>query len=407
MEESTLRKDENLAGPLFLLTVSDYMNWYGFDGLDLDWEYPGAVSRNGTHEDKDNLYFFLDELRKAFDAEGKGWEITMALPISKNHIKEGYHVPEICRLVDAVHMMAYDMRGVWAGFADIPSPLYSRPFDKPGFEKRNLNDSLQFWEDNGCPVEKMIVGVPFYGQVFTLVDNSSYLPGAPIIKTKKKSMSYYEICQEITEEKGWTFGWDSYGKVPYAYKNLTWIGYENPRSIQYKMDFIREKGYGGAMMWAIDKDDFRGACGVRNHLVQVLNNSMSDYIVPYPRRNGSAERTDSSPEPPANECLAAGVPREPTNIQCHPENNTVILEEGFNRDYQCVDEKVILGDCRSGYMWNPIRKMCDTPLPSVARRASLRSRTETRPSKREGSGRGLKLGGEVRNHGKPLRGLLR
>lgn len=46
------------------------------------------------------------------------------------------------------------------------------------------------------------------------------------------------------------------------------------------MEWLKEEGFGGIMVWSIDMDDFSGRCGSGKYpLLNVLNSELKDYKV--------------------------------------------------------------------------------------------------------------------------------
>lgn len=65
-------------------------------------------------------------------------------------------------------------------------------------------------------------------------------------------------------QNGAAYVWDDEMKVPYLVHGDQWVGFDDEKSIRHKMHWLKDKGYGGAMVWTVDMDDFNGTVCVGN-----------------------------------------------------------------------------------------------------------------------------------------------
>ncbi len=168
--------------------------------------------------------------------------------------------------------------------------------------------------NNGTPKEKLILGLGTYGRSLRLVDPSRNSPGdaaagggtAGAYTREAGFLSYYEICQKLSQ--GWTKKWDDEAKVPYAHSGNEWVGYDDIQSLKVKVDYLKQKGLGGAMFWALDLDDFNGQfCGQGKYpLINSVKSNLNNGVIP-PVTSTVATTTLSTVVPTSISVITNGV----------------------------------------------------------------------------------------------------
>jgi chitinase len=232
----------------FADSVVAFIKLYGFNGVDIDWEYPvsGGLSTNTSRpEDKTNFTLLLQKLREKLDAQGAldgaRYLLTIAGGAGSGYIANT-QLSLIAGYLDYASVMTYDLHGTWDTYTDLNAPLYT-PSDSSPQYKESVDAAVKRWLGAGFPASKLVVGVPFYGYVYNGVTGG----GTGLYKpfSGGSSVTYDKVLSTYLGAAGYTRYYHSTALVPWLFNGSSFVSYDDETSIGDKAKYIVSNNLAG------------------------------------------------------------------------------------------------------------------------------------------------------------------
>ena len=225
----------------FIRNVFSLLEQYGLDGINLDIEY----FTDSDFPTSRYLNTFLTKVTDALKKNNPNYKISIDVNATVILHDSAYDMVKIGELVDEVILMAYDYR--------VPASQRAGPVAPIGGQvnEHSITESINSLVGR-VPMEKVILGIPLYGyewQTLNKNNKSTAVAGSGALATYKRVHELLETRSDIEKH------WDSVAKSPWLIYTqsgaIKQIYYENDRSIQAKLDFVKNKNLGGVSLWAL------------------------------------------------------------------------------------------------------------------------------------------------------------
>jgi len=251
---------------------------WGFDGIDIDWEYPANAG------EAQNFIQLLQACREALDnyadehAPGYHFLITIASPAGpKNY--NNMDMKGMDPYVDSWNLMAYDYAGSWDSTSGHQANIFPDPANAQA-TKFSTEAAVRDYLAKGIAAHKIQMGLPLYGRSFE--------------STPGLGQTYNGVGQGSIQSGVWLYKdlprngaketYDNVAGASYSYDQSTkeLISYDTVDSAVQKSDYLMRKGLGGAVFWEASGDRADGSSLVGAVARRVARLGSSQNLLKYP-----------------------------------------------------------------------------------------------------------------------------
>lgn len=234
----------------FAKTAVRIMEDVGFDGIDIDWEYPK------NEQEANDWVALLAETRNALNAaqakrsSSVHFLLTVACPAGPQNFQK-LKVAEMDKYLDFWNLMAYDYAGAWDQTSGHQANLHPSQ-QSPACTPFSTDAAINFYTKNGVPANKMVLGMPLYGRTFQNtggpgqpyqgIGEGSWEQGIWDYKALPKPDSQEQLDPQLGAS--WSF----------CPSTGTMISYDTPAMVQAKAQYSQKYRLGGGMWWETSGD---------------------------------------------------------------------------------------------------------------------------------------------------------